>query len=249
MRTICIANQKGGSCKTTSAVNLAAAFGRSRRVLLIDLDPQANASRWLGTKDGGTGLREALTEGRPLSELTVPTAAEGVDLIPSSPWLRTAEKLLAGEPGAETIFRRAVEKLPKRWDVIVVDCSPWLGLLTISAMTACREIVVPVEASSMAEEGLAQLMPTIEKVREALNPKLRTTAIVPSRVDERCREDLRIVDELRSHFPRLVTKLVIHASTRVKEASSRQQPLEQFAPSSRAAEEFRSLAAELSRRN
>lgn len=246
---MCIANQKGGSCKTTSAVNLAAAFGRSRRVLLIDMDPQANATRWLGTKDGGTGLRDALVERRPLQELVASTEVPGVDLIASSAWLRTAEKLLAGEPGAETIFRRALEKLPNRWDVVIVDCSPWLGLLTISAMAACREVVVPVEASSMAEEGLAQLMQTVAKVQEALNPKLRTTALVPSRVDERCAEDLRVVDDLRQHFGRLVTKHVVHASTRVKEAASRQQPIEQYAPTSRAAEEFRSLAAELSRRN
>ena len=200
-------------------------------------------------ENGGTGLRDALVGEQPLHELVQATDAAGVDVIPSSAWLRTTEKLLVGEPGAETVFRRALEKLPDRWDFVVVDCSPWLGLLTISAMAACHEIVVPVEASSMAEEGLAQLMATIEKVREALNPGLRTTAIMPSRVDVRCKEDVRVVNDIRRVFGDLVTAHVVHASTSIKEASSRQRPIEQYAPTSRAAEEFRSLAAELVSRN
>jgi chromosome partitioning protein len=243
MRSIAVANQKGGACKTTTTVNLAAALGRSLRVLVIDFDPQANASRWLGTKDAGPELLDVLSEGNSLADIVRAANVKGVDLIPSSTWLRRADKALAGEPAAETLFRRAMQKLPRRWDLILVDCSPWLGLLTISALTACTEILIPVEASSMSTEGLRELMATIDKIREGLNPSLRALAILPSRVDERRREDCRAVDSVRRHFPKLTTKQVVHESAVVKEAAFHSEPVEKYAPSSRAAEEFRSLAA------
>ncbi len=249
MRAIAITNQKGGSGKTTSAVNIAAALGRTHRVLVVDFDPQANASAWLGIKDGGSGLLEALTDGRPLAELAMPTETPGVEIIPASAWLRRAEKSLASEPGAETIFRRALLKLPKKWDVVLVDCSPWLGLLTISALTACSELLVPVEASTMATEGLAALTQTVDKVREGLNPALKTIGILPFRVDERRRVDCEVVESLRRHFGRQVLKSVIHESARLREAHSHAKAIEQYAPNSRAAKEFRSVVAEISRRN
>jgi chromosome partitioning protein len=250
MRAIAIANQKGGACKTTTAVNLAAALGRKHRVLVIDFDPQANASRWLGVKDGGQELLDVLTDGRSLAEIVRTTEAKGVDLIPSSTWLRRADRALASEPGAETIFRRAIAKLPpKRWDLILVDCSPWLGLLTISALTACSEILIPVEASSMSTEGLRDLIATIDKIREGLNPSLRPLAIVPSRVDERRAHDRKTVTSIRRHFGKLVTELVVHESASLKEAALHQQPIEQYAPTSRAAQEFRDLAAHIKRKS
>jgi chromosome partitioning protein len=248
MRTIAIATQKGGAGKTTTAVNLAAALGRSRRVLVIDMDPQANASRWLGARDVGPELLEVLSDGRPLADSVRPTEAKGVELIASSTWLRRADKALANEPGAETIFRRALAKLPRRWDVVLVDCTPWLGLLTISALTACKELLIPVQASSMDTEGLRDLMITIGKIREGLNPSLRPIAIVPNCVDERRSEDCRMVDDVRSHFPKLTTKIVIHESAQLKEAPSYSQAIEQYAPTSRAAQEFRDLAAYISKR-
>jgi len=249
MRAIAVANQKGGSGKTTTTVNLAAALGRSRRVLVIDMDPQANCSRWLGAQDSGSELLEVLSDGRDLADIVRATDAHGVDLVASSTWLRRADKALADEPGAETIFRRALERLPRRWDLILVDCSPWLGLLTISALTACGEILIPVEASTMSTEGLRDLMVTIDKVKEGLNKTLRAIAIIPSRVDERRAIDLETVDSVRRHFPKLTTKFVVHESATVKEAASHKKPLEQYAPSSRAAQEFRDLAAQVTRKN
>jgi chromosome partitioning protein len=248
MRTIAIATQKGGAGKTTTTVNLAAALGRSRRVLVIDMDPEANASLWLGARDVGPELLEVLSDGKPLADLVRSTEAKGVELIASSTWLRRADKALAGEPGAETIFRRALAKLPRRWDFVLVDCTPWLGLLTISALTACKELVIPVQASTMDTKGLRNLMNSVDKIREALNPSLRPIAIVPNCVDERRREDCRMVDDVRRHFPELTTKFVIHQSAQLKEAPSYSQAIEQYAPTSRAAQEFRDLAAHISKR-
>ena len=133
-RLIAIINQKGGSGKTTSAVNLAAALGeQARHVLVLDLDPQASASSWLGVKDGGRGLLDVFTDGLALAGLVQPTSADGVEVIPSSSWLVGVEKALAGEVGAETILRRRLTALAASWRYILIDCPPALGLLTVNA--------------------------------------------------------------------------------------------------------------------
>ncbi|HET8580493.1 MAG TPA: AAA family ATPase, partial [Nitrospiraceae bacterium] len=136
-RVVAIANQKGGSGKTTTAVNLAAALGEgNRRVLVIDLDPQASASAWLGVKDGGRGLLDLLTQGGKLIDLVRETGASGVDLIPSSSWLEGIEKALAGVVAADTIFRGHLAGLPAQWNYILLDCPPSLGILTVNALAA-----------------------------------------------------------------------------------------------------------------
>jgi chromosome partitioning protein len=148
MRTIAIMNQKGGTGKTTTAVNLAAALGeKGKHALVLDLDPQANATTWLGVHTDGKGVLEVFLGQKTLSELIVGTAAPGVDLVPSSSWLVGVEKAVAGEVGAESILRRAIAKLPKgRWDYALVDCPPTLGLLAVSALTACDGLIIPVSA-------------------------------------------------------------------------------------------------------
>lgn len=246
MRTIAIMNQKGGSGKTTCAVNLGAALGEAgKRVLVVDLDPQASASSWLGAEDGGQGLLEVFTQGRALSELVQPTSAPGVDVIPASSWLVGVDRALAGEVGAETLFGQALSRLPRRWDVVLVDCPPSLGLLSVSALCGCREVLVPVAAQVLALSGLASLVKTVAAVQQRLNARLKITAILACRVDRRTNLSKEVVQRLRGRFKKQVLKSEIRENVRLAEAPSFHEPITQYAPRSHGAEDFRSAAAEL----
>jgi len=250
VRSLAFFNQKGGTCKTSSAVSLAAAMGeRGKRVLVVDLDPQASASSWLGVKDGGRGLFEVFTDNGNLVDLVHHTDVPGVELVPSSSWLVGLEKGLAGEPGAETILRRSFSRLPAdRWDFLFVDCPPTLGLLAVSALAACREVFVPVEASTMALSGLAGLLQTVERVRERLNPDLEVSAVLVCRVDSRTNLSRDVVDRLRERFGGLVLETVIRENVRLREAWSFSKPVTLYAPRSPGAEDYRAAAAELLKR-
>lgn len=250
MRTVAVTNQKGGSGKTTTAVNLAAAIGeRGKRVLVVDLDPQASASAWLGVRDGGKGLFEVLTDNGNLLDLVRKTDAEGVDLAPSSPWLMGVEKALAGEVGAETILRRRVGRLPgDRWDFVLFDCPPSLGLLAVSALVAAGEVLVPVEAHVMALAGLASLLQTVERVRDRLNPELAVSAILACRVDARTNLSKDVVDRLRERFGDLVLKAVVRENVRLAEAPSFGKPITAYDPRSAGAEDYREVAGEILKR-
>ena len=245
MRTLAIANQKGGVGKTTTAVSLAACCAElGRRVLLVDLDAQASASIWLGVKEEGRGLLEVFTAGAPLAPLARDTGVPGLSLVPSSLWLSNAEKALAGEPGAETVLRKALRKLPDRWDLVLVDCPPTLGLLAVAALTACREVLVPVEAKVMALNGLAQLTRTIDTVRDRLNEDLELAAILACRVTH-TRLSGEVVDSLRKHFGSKVMRVEIRENVRLAEAPSYGKPINLYAPESYGAEDYRAAAREL----
>lgn len=248
MRIIATVNQKGGSGKTTTAVNLAAALGeKGRKVLLLDSDPQASATSWLGVRDGGRGLLDVFTDNGNLLDLLHATEAPGVELIASSSWLVGVEKALAGEVGAETILRRRMEKLPaKRWDYLLIDCPPTLGVLTINALTAAREVLVPVEAHVMALQGLAQLVKTVEVVRERLNPELAISGILACRVN-RTRHAQEVVEQLRSHFGNVVYNVAIRENVRIAECPSFEEPITSYDPRSIGAEDYRALADEVIR--
>ena len=251
MHTIAITNQKGGTCKTTTAVNLAAALGaRGKRVLLIDLDPQASTSAWLAVKDGGKGLLEVFTEEQDLSELVASTHVPGVDLIPSSRWLVGVEKTLASEVGAEMMLRNRLDALrPKRWDYLFLDCPPSVGFLSVAALIATKEVLVPVEASSMAMAGVASLITTLDKVRERLNPGLKLYGVLPCRVDMRTRIGHDVVASLEKHFGKAVFKTRIRETVRLREAWSHAQPVTIYAPKSGAAADFLNLADEVLQRD
>ena len=251
MRTLAIMNQKGGSGKTTTAVNLAATLGeKGKNVLLIDLDSQGSASSWLGCHDGGKGLFDVFAENGSLLDNVRDSGSPGVDFVPSSPWLVGLERSLAGEVGAELVFRRALERLPRdRWDFVLVDCPPSLGLLSVSALTACHEVLVPVETHVMALAGLAALLHTVERVRDRLNAELRITAILPCRVDSRknlCRD---VVSRLRERFGELVLDSMVRENVRLAEAPSFGRPITLYDGRSAGAEDYRAVAVELLKRN
>lgn len=246
MKTVSVVMQKGGSGKTTTTVNLAAALAeKGKRVLVVDLDPQGNASSWLGAKDVGKGIFAALCENASFEDIRINTSVEGVSLIPSSPWLVGAERILAAEVGAEAIVRRKLKPLSSAYDVALIDTAPSLSLLTLNALGAADELLVPVEAHVLALNGLAQLMQTVETVRERLNDRLELLGLVACRVDARTRHAVEVVEELRKRFPDETFKTVVRESVRLAEAPSFGQSIFEYAADTAGAEDYRALATEI----
>jgi len=249
MRTIAITNQKGGSGKTTAAVNLAAALGeKGHRSLVIDLDPQANASTWLlGQEAEDRGLLQVLTDNRALVDQVQATPAPGVEAVASSPAFAGVETALAGKMGAEQRLRRAIEQLPSdRWEFVFLDCPPSTGLLSVSALAAASEVLIPLEAHAMSLSGLTQLLHSVEEAKELLhNPNLDLIGVLISRMHSRARLAQDVDKELRGNLGPLVFKTVIRENIRLAEAPSYGKPITLYAPSSPGAEDYRAAAKEL----
>lgn len=244
MQTYAISNQKGGAGKTTMAVNLSAALAdRGLRVLLIDLDPQASSSGWFGIQ-GTEDFYEVLTDNKNLGSVVSETTVSNLDFVASSDWLLKAEKFLSGEVGAEKVLRERIQELPKDWDLVMIDCGPSLGTLTVNALAAADSVLVPVQARVMVLNGLAKLINTIDVVRERLNESLEIGGIVANQVDRRTKHAQEVVEKLRERFENLVYETVIRENIRLAEAPSYHQPIIVYAPSSYGAEDYQKLADE-----
>jgi len=248
MRTIAIVNQKGGSGKTTTAVNLAATLAEAnKKVLLIDLDPQGSASLWYGFKDG-QGLFDVLTEDAKMETAIEKTDVAGLHIIPSSPLLSGVEKALANEMASESILKNKLLNLPSQpWDYLLIDCPPTLGILSLNALTLANEVLVPVEAHVMALHGLVQLLKTINLVKQRLNPALEITGILPCRVDYRTKHSQEVLDQLRTRFEGKVCSSVIRENIRLAEAPLHLKPITTYDPSCNGSADYRNLAQEIMR--
>ncbi len=243
MRTIAVVNRKGGSGKTTTAVSLAAAFAeRGQSVLLIDLDPQASASVWLAGIADDRAVFDAFVGTRDLGELAVPTRVPALQIVRSSPWLLTAERTLMGDLGVGVL--RAVQRLRRNWAFVIIDCPPALSYLSVGALMAVREAIIPVEAHAIALSGVAAVVDEMERLRSILNPALARPWIVPCRVN-RTNHARQVVVRLQATYGGLVTATTIRESIRFAEAEAARIPITQHAPDSGASLDYRLLADEL----
>lgn len=247
MRTIAIINQKGGSGKTTTTVNLAASLAEKKRsVLAIDLDPQGSLSSWFGISHEEKGLFDVFVNNANIINIVYKTENPNLAIIPASNWLFGVEKALATEVGAETILRQQCKKLEKHgYDYILIDCPPNLGILTVNALTAVEEVIIPVEARVMALNGLVQLMQTIDIIKQRLNKNLHIAGIVPCRFDARTKHAREVVDALKSNFKGMLYQTAIRENIRLSEAPSFTQAITDYDTKCYGALDYRALAKEV----
>ena len=247
-QTIACTNQKGGVGKTTTVVNLATYLALlGDHVLVIDLDPQGNATSGFGVDRASldSSVYDALVDGLPLAELHLPTPVEGVRLVPSSIALAGAEVELAGVDGRERRLARALDAERDSWDWILIDCPPSLGILTVNALTGADAVLVPIQCEYYALEGLTQLIATINLVRDHLNPDLAITGVLLTMFDGRTNLSSEVAAEVRRHLHEAVFETVVPRSVRLSEAPSHGVPIALYRPESKGAEAYRDLAIEV----
>ena len=263
MRTIAIANQKGGCGKTTTAINIATAFatlgspqsGNQNQVLLIDLDPQGHATLGLGHNPDALDktIYDAITKVQipvskkqiPISKTIVSTGVPGLNLAPSNILLSGAEFELAALHGREYVLSQQLDSVNGTYDICVIDCSPSLSLLTLNALVASTDIIIPVQTQYYALEGLRQLLETIEIVKERFNQNLKTLGVLLTFVESRTTLSRQIQRQMREFFGDLVFDTVIHRNVRLAEAPSAGQPVLTYAPASKGAAEYKALVEEI----
>lgn len=244
-KIIAVANQKGGVGKTTTTINVAAALAKQgKSVLIVDLDPQANSTSGLGIEKRveRVTVGDVLFDPDSIKTALINTAFDGLAVLPAKPELATAEVDLVAELGREQRLKNALSKL--KFDYIFIDCPPALGLLTINALTAANEVLIPVQAEYFALEGMSQLLETIQRIREALNPDLELLGVVVTMHSNTTLSD-NVKKELQNHFPGKVFKTSIPRNVRLAEAPSYGKPIYDHDKWSKGARSYKALAKEV----
>jgi len=247
-RVICIANQKGGVGKTTTAVNLGACLAvAGHSVLLVDIDPQGSASSGLGVRapDGSPTAYDVMMGERAAEEAIRVQNPESLHLLPAHRDLVGAELELVSALGREFRLAEALKSVRDRYEVILVDCPPSLGLLTVNGLTAADEVIIPLQCEYYALEGLSSLMETVNLIRKRLNPKLALAGILLTMFDTRNSLSHQVADEVRRHFPSQVYQTVIPRNVRISESPSHGLPVVMYDPASRGAQAYTELAREI----
>lgn len=252
---IAITNQKGGVGKTTTAVNMSACLANAgKRTLLIDLDPQGNATSGLGIDKAGleTNIYDCLIEQTPVAEVIRPTMIKKLSVLPATMDLAGAAVKLVSLDEREFILKKSLsahlQELKKPYDYVIIDCPPSLGLLTVNALAAADYILIPVQCEFYALEGLTQLMETVEMVRDNLNDKLQLLGLLMTMYDGRTNLSIQVTEEVKKYFSGQVFKTIIPRNVRLGEAPSHGEPITEYDPHSKGAEVYKKLAREVIRR-
>jgi chromosome partitioning protein len=251
-KVIAIANQKGGVGKTTTAINLAGSFAvLEYKTLIIDADPQANATSGVGfdPRNITTSIYECIIDDLEPANIILNTETPNLDIIPAHIDLVGAEIEIINLPNREKMLRKVITKIKDNYDFIIIDCSPSLGLITVNSLTAADSVIIPVQCEYFALEGLGKLLNTIKIVQSRLNPELDIEGILLTMFDQRLRLAKQVVDEVKTHFQQMVFETIVHRNTRLSEAPSFGETVIMYDVNSTGAINYLNLAREILQKN